>query len=281
MVAGWGYFLIQGVRDPLGGVNSLWPLFGVANQMLAAIALCLATTILLKMNLGAQTAKRPDGTPTPSNRKPALALITLLPLAWLLAVTFTAGTEKIFNKDPRIGFLAQARVLESQAPELRQAHEKAVRTGDSVSIEAASKALKTNRSLRFNNLLDAAVAGTFLAFVSVIVVLSVIEWIRLLRGTRPVVLHEGPVHWLPEYAVAESRPWRLGTLSALALALVREVSGQNHVDRAQLQAAAAHCPSCHQEASGVTGPSCLSRAEAGKVYARTLEEKFTKPNRCC
>jgi len=115
VVAGWGYFLIQGVRDPLGGINSLWPLFGMANQLLAAIALCLATTVILKMQLSPRAESGVEGAKSKAGR-PAFALITLAPLLWLLSVTLTAGVEKIFHGDPRVGFLKQAAVLQEQLP---------------------------------------------------------------------------------------------------------------------------------------------------------------------
>src|SRR6266850_2308028 len=121
MVGAWGYFLKQGVRDPLGGINSLWPLFGIANQMLAAIALCLATTVILKMGLVSELGRGVPTAPNPATKarpSPLLALITCVPLVWLLIVTMTAGYQKIFDTDSRIGFLAQVKVLKEKVPAL-------------------------------------------------------------------------------------------------------------------------------------------------------------------
>src|SRR6185503_5768718 len=120
VVAAWGKFLIQGVKDPLGGINSLWPLFGIANQMLAAIALCLAVTVILKMQLAPKESSKSQ---VPGSKgKPAFALIAFIPLAWLLLVTMTAGVQKIWSPNPKIGFLAQAKAIEGQIQGLQHIH---------------------------------------------------------------------------------------------------------------------------------------------------------------
>jgi carbon starvation protein len=147
IVAAWGYFLWQGVRDPLGGINSLWPLFGIANQLLAAVALCVATTIIIKMH------------------RAKYALVTLAPLAWLVTVTFTASWHKIFDSDPRIGFLAQARQL---------------------------AAAGGNPRLIFNNRLDAVVTGILIALVSLLLIESLRHWTGLLSGKRTAQTSEAP-----------------------------------------------------------------------------------------
>ena len=156
IVLAWGYFLYQGVLDPLGGINSLWPLFGIANQLLAAIALCVGTTILIKMH------------------RSRYMWITCLPLVWLLIVTYTAAWQKIFSPLPRIGFLAQAEALEN-----------ALRTGKI----AAAKVAET-QTVIFNAKLDAVICGIFLVLVTLILVDSIRTWVGILRGSRPATSHE-------------------------------------------------------------------------------------------
>ncbi len=264
MVCGWGWFLIQGVRDPLGGINSLWPLFGIANQMLAAIALCLATTVILKMQLQASSKFQ---VPSSKAGRPVLALITLVPLCWLLAVTLTAGVEKIWHPDSRIGFLAQLKLLDEKLPALKQALATAQIDADLKSVAAANLALGTNRTLRFNNLLDACVAGAFLVFVSIIVVVSLREWLLLLARKRVAELRETPPVWLPDYAVAEARPLNFLSLLALGLALIKELSGEAHLDRARQQAC--ECNAAQAEKS------------PEKIYVETTEQRFKGIRRCC
>jgi len=255
VVAGWGYFLIQGVRDPLGGINSLWPLFGIANQLLASIALCLATTVILKMQLS-----RADG-------KPAMALVTLLPLAWLLTVTVTAGVQKIASPDPRIGFLSLAKTLEAKIPALEQAVAAAKTAGEAAAIQAAERALRNNRVQLFNQYLDTVVAGTFLALVAAVVAICLWEWWRLIAKRRPAKLHETPPVWLPDYAVAEGKPARFFGLFALIVGLLKELSGEAETERIAKQQAAACC----KEHS----------ADADKIYVESLEARYKSIRRCC
>src|SRR5207253_11106678 len=154
--------------------------------------------IILKMGLGSGLAR--DRGPGARMGKPAFALITLVPLAWLLAVTMTAGVQKISHPDPRIGFLAQARTLRDKQPALEQALAQASASANAPSIQLAEKALRDNRVLRFNNLLDAFVAAMFLALVAAIALLSAREWILLLARRKLALLRESEPVWLPDYA---------------------------------------------------------------------------------
>ncbi len=156
IVAAWGYFLWQGVRDPLGGINSLWPLFGIANQLLAAIALCVATTIFIKMH------------------RARFMWITCVPLAWLVVVTFSAGYEKIWAPEPRLGFLAEANKVQA-----------AIDAGTVTNVAAAQAQI-------FNAHLNAVICGLFLAMVAVILIDSVRVWMAVLSGTKEARVDETP-----------------------------------------------------------------------------------------
>jgi carbon starvation protein len=158
IVGAWGYFLYQGVQDPLGGINSLWPMFGIANQLLAAVALCVATTILIKMH------------------GPRYFWITAVPLGWLVTVTFTAGFQKIFSPLPRLGFLAHAAGLQGQ-----------LQAG-----KIASANLAETHRLIFNDRLDAVVCGVFLVLVATILIDSINLWIGLIGGARKAATSETP-----------------------------------------------------------------------------------------
>ncbi len=152
LVAAWGWFLYQGVLDPLGGINSLWPLFGLANQLLSVIALCLGTTLLIKMG------------------KTRYLWTTMVPLIFMVGVTFSAGYLKIFSADARIGFLSGARLLEENV------------AAQTTNVNFARQAVIYR--------LDALVALGFLVLVLLIVAGCAREWWRLLRGTKRIVLHE-------------------------------------------------------------------------------------------
>jgi carbon starvation protein len=160
VVSLWGYFLYQGVIDPLGGVNTLWPLFGISNQLLATVALCVGTTVIMKMG------------------KARYAFVTLIPLTWLAIVTMTAGVQKIFSADPRLGFLAHARSF-----------------GETIAagnLPAGVASVAVAHRMMFNDGLDAAVAGFFLLSVTVILADSLREWLAVLSGRKPMISSEVP-----------------------------------------------------------------------------------------
>jgi carbon starvation protein len=165
IVALWGHFLYQGILDPLGGINSLWPLFGISNQLLATVALCVATTIFIKMG------------------KARFAWITLMPMAWLFAVTMTAGWQKLFAPDVKLGFLSHAHGLEGQLA--------------SGALPAAINSIADARRMIFNDYLDAVVTMFFMVSVVVIIADSTREWMSVLRGRKPVVSSEAPFEAIP------------------------------------------------------------------------------------
>jgi carbon starvation protein len=171
VVGAWGFFLYQGVVDPLGGINSLWPLFGISNQLLAAVALVVATTILLKMG------------------RTRWIWVTLVPTAWLITVTMTASYQKIFDANPRIGFLSYAKALAAQ-----------IAAGE---IPAA-KVVETQR-LIFNQRLDAGVTAVLAVMVVVLIVEAIVQWYSILSRRREPVLHESPyvaTQWAPDFSGA-------------------------------------------------------------------------------
>lgn len=168
-VAGWGWFLYQGVTDPLGGINTLWPLFGIANQMLAGIALIFATVTLIKM------------------KRERYVWITAVPMAWLLICTLTAGWLKVFSSNPKIGFLAHA-----------QKFGDALAKGE---IVAPAKSIAQMQQVFLNDRIDAGLAMIFMVVVVTVFVLGVRTAWQALRANAPST-HEAPYVTANETAVA-------------------------------------------------------------------------------
>ncbi|AOI94249.1 carbon starvation CstA family protein [Burkholderia sp. LA-2-3-30-S1-D2] len=163
-VAAWGYFLYQGVVDPLGGINTLWPLFGISNQMLAAIALVLGTVVLFKM------------------KRERYAWVTIVPTAWLLVCTLTAGWQKIFDSNPKVSFLAHAAKLQAAVDEGK--------------VLAPAKSIAQMQRIIFNDYIDAALAGLFIFVVVAIAGYGLLAVLRARRESKPTV-RETPYEAMP------------------------------------------------------------------------------------
>jgi carbon starvation protein len=179
IVAAWGYFLYAGVNDPLGGINQLFPLFGIANQLLAAVALTVGTTILIKMG------------------KLRYAWVTALPLAWDAAVTLTASYQKIFSTNPAIGFFAQrAEALKSlEAGKLNDT----MKALGAQSIEDAGQIV-------VNTTVDGVLSIIFALAIIIVIADASRVWIGILRGTKEPEMNEAP--WQESYLDSEGRELR-------------------------------------------------------------------------
>lgn len=160
VVLAWGYFLYTGVTNPLGGINQLFPLFGIANQLLAAVALAVATTILVKSG------------------KLKWAWVTAIPLAWDAAVTLTASWQKVFSSDPRIGFFAQR---ERYADALEQGR-----------LLAPAKDLGQMQAVVTNSTVDGVLAAVFAILVILVIANATLVCWRAIRGREPLPTSEAP-----------------------------------------------------------------------------------------
>ncbi len=167
-VAAWGFFLYQGVVDPLGGINTLWPLFGIANQMLAALALTLGTVVLFRM------------------KKDRYAWVTVVPTVWLLACTLTAGWMKLFSADPRVGFVATARKFSAEV-----ARHQAEGT-----LPEKGPTIEQMQQIVFNNYLDAALCAVFMLVVVSGVIFGIKAVLHARSHNKPSV-RETPYQPLP------------------------------------------------------------------------------------
>ncbi|ACZ76558.1 carbon starvation CstA family protein [Dickeya parazeae] len=164
-VSGWGFFVYQGVIDPLGGINTLWPLFGIGNQMLASMALILGTVVLFKM------------------KKQRYAWVTILPTAWLFITSMTAGWQKIFHEKPSIGFLAQA---------------KRFSTGiESGTLIAPAKNMQDMATIVFSNQINAILCGFFMLVAVTMLVAAFFAIRRALHSHSPTT-HETTAAWRQE-----------------------------------------------------------------------------------
>lgn len=161
IVGGWGYFLWAGVNDPLGGINQLFPLFGIANQLLAAVALAVATTILIKRG------------------RAKYAWVTIVPLAWDAVVTLTASWQKVFSPDPKLGFFAQ-----------RASYQAAIDAGQT--SKGSASTVDEMHKVVTNSTVDGVLSVLFAVLIIIVLVDAIRVWIKALRTTEPLPDTEVP-----------------------------------------------------------------------------------------
>jgi carbon starvation protein len=159
-VGAWGYFLYAGVTDPLGGINQLFPLFGIANQLLAAVALTVCTTLLIK------------------HGKLKYVWVTLIPLAWDVVVTLTASYQKVFSDDPRLGFFAQ-----------RDRFQEARDNGE---VLAPAQNLDDMGTVVTNSTVDGVLSALFAILIIVVILDASRVWVKAIRARRPLPTTEVP-----------------------------------------------------------------------------------------
>ena len=206
---------------------------------------------------------------------PAIALVTLVPLLWLLAVTGTASVQKIWHSDPRIGFLAQAKAMSTKLDLLK---------GQTASMTAAAlpahqKQISQATKQYGNAMLDAGVTGFFLTLVVAIFLISVREWILLLARKKVAELRETPPTWLPAYAAAEVSTLKVFSLFALVFGLAKELSGEAALKRAEMSAANCDCAvgiNLLGEEREIHEPMTIV-----EIYNDVLERRYNGVNRCC
>ena len=266
VVSAWGYFLLNGISDPEGGTKALWPIFGIANQLLATIALCLASLILLKKQLL-----------TPNGR-PAIALVTVIPLLCLLTITTSSAIQKIAHPDPRIGFLAAAQKDRNDLPALLDTRAKA---SAPESQTRADLAIRANQRHHTNQQIDTIVTATFLTLVAAIVIISLREAVLLLSKKHTPALTETDPIWLtPDAAQKTGTP--ILTTVALGCALLQELSGDAAIEREIRLAQATQTTASEDSANcDCTTSSSSDRATRRNAFLLTTERRFSGVTKCC
>ena len=273
VVAGWGGVLITGLLNPDGGTKALWPIFGIANQLLAAIALCLAVTILLKQGL----KRRRSGE---TGHGPALAWVAAVPLTVLLVITFTAGIQKIFHPSPKIGFAALAKVQATRIAELEKAASEAP---GGIAPPAVAKGLRAAHTALWNAQFDLTITAVFLGFAALLTALSAMEWVKLLFGNKLAEVREEPPVWLTLAPPSTAPVGTIAGAAAIAWALLRHWSGSTEVERAQADIARGRVHSMAERLLIDTPEvrTAVEHQQASAAYKLATERRSNGSTPCC